>query len=297
LQVARLAKRLLGESAGLVTRFLLDRLNRDGGFSDRSGKSDLYYTVFGLEGLLALGAEVPGGAVRAYLETFEPGGELDLVHLSSLARAWADLSPDLRAPPPCRWVRGALEAFRCSDGGYNAAPGAARGTVYGSFLALGAYQDLGEEAPDPPGLLRSLDGLKAADGSYANVEGSPSGQTPATAAAVALLRQLDRPAPPDLGRWLLARAHPQGGFRASTDAPLPDLLSTATALHGLAGLHVSFEEVKEPCLDFIDSLWNNQGGFHGNWTDDVLDCEYTWYALLALGHLSTARHKRVPELA
>ena len=39
-------------------------------------------------------------------------------------------------------------------------------------------------------------------------------------------------------------------------------------------------------LDFIDTLWTNRGGFYGNWTDDVLDCEYTYYGLLALGHLS-----------
>ena len=36
----------------------------------------------------------------------------------------------------------------------------------------------------------------------------------------------------------------------------------------------------------FDSLWNAAGGFHGNWTDDTLDCEYTYYGLLALGHLS-----------
>jgi prenyltransferase beta subunit len=286
LQVARLAKNLLGDSAGLVTSFLLDQLNPDGGFSDRSGKSDLYYTVFGVECLLALGGVVPREAVGAYLRSFPPGGDLDLVHLSALARAWADLSSDLRELPPCRWVLGAVEAHRCADGGYSTASRAGRGTVYGSFLALGAYQDLGEEAPDPEGLLSSLEGLRAADGSYANVEGAPAGQTPATAAAAAILRHLDRPAPSELGPWLLARAHPQGGFRASVDAPIPDLLSTAIALHGLAGLHVSFEELKEPCLDFIDSLWTNRGSFHGNWTDDVLDCEYTWYALLALGHLS-----------
>ena len=46
------------------------------------------------------------------------------------------------------------------------------------------------------------------------------------------------------------------------------------------------EEQTERCLDFVDSLWNADGGFHGNWTDDYLDCEYTFYGLLALGHLS-----------
>ena len=69
-------------------------------------------------------------------------------------------------------------------------------------------------------------------------------------------------------------------------APMPDLLSTATALHTLAGLQVPLESVKEPCLDFIDTLWTNEGAFHGQWADDHVDCEYTYYGLLALGHLS-----------
>jgi prenyltransferase beta subunit len=85
----------------------------------------------------------------------------------------------------------------------------------------------------------------------------------------------------------MARLYPEdGGFFASESAPIPDLLSTATALHALSGLEASFDLVKEPCLDFLDTLWSSKGGFHGNWTDEDIDCEYTYYALLALGHLS-----------
>ena len=47
--------------------------------------------------------------------------------------------------------------------------------------------------------------------------------------------------------------------------------------------------LREPCLDFVDSLWTNRGGFFGTWADDTVDCEYTYYALLALGHLSLDR--------
>jgi hypothetical protein len=39
-------------------------------------------------------------------------------------------------------------------------------------------------------------------------------------------------------------------------------------------------------MDFLDTLWDAQGGFHGHWADDFLDPEYTFYGLLALGHLS-----------
>ncbi len=70
------------------------------------------------------------------------------------------------------------------------------------------------------------------------------------------------------------------------NAPMPDLLSTATSLHALAGLQLPLERIKEPCLDFIDTLWTNRGGFYGNWSDDTIDTEYTYYALLSLGHLT-----------
>jgi prenyltransferase beta subunit len=97
---------------------------------------------------------------------------------------------------------------------------------------------------------------------------------------------LDLPVNETAGDWLLAQTHPNGGFLAIPGAPIPDLLSTATALHALAGLQTSFERIKESCLDYIDTLWTNEGSFHGNWADDHLDCEYTCYGLLALGHLS-----------
>ena len=112
------------------------------------------------------------------------------------------------------------------------------------------------------------------------------GLTPSTAAACTLLRHLGEPCSADLTSWLLSRCHKDGGFYATPAAPIPDLLSTATALHALSGMQASFESVKERCLDFVDSLWTSRGGFYGNWADDSLDCEYTYYGLLALGHLS-----------
>ena len=68
--------------------------------------------------------------------------------------------------------------------------------------------------------------------------------------------------------------------------PMSDLLSTATALHALSGLDYDFSKMKDLQLDYIDTLWSSKGGYHGNWADNVLDCEYTFYELLALGHLS-----------
>ncbi len=251
LQVARLAPSLLREAASPVAAYLLSQFTDDGGATDRAGQSDLYYTVFALEGLTALQHEPPPGAQR-FLESFGDGADLDLVHLCCLARCWAALKqsgPDLASLISARWDRR---------------------SVYHSFLAWGALQDLGCE-PEPFVLRND----------------SLADTTPTTAAAVTLLRQMQSPVPDDAVSWLLARAHPAGGFCATKDAPMPDLLSTATALHALSGQHVSFANLKENTLDFLDTLWTGRA-FCGSWADDEPDCEYTYYALLAMGHLSLA---------
>jgi hypothetical protein len=285
LQVARLAPKQLGESRDLVSAFLREQVNPDGGFHDRSGASDLYYTAFGLDALIALQEEVPAARTAVYLDRFGDGADLDFVHLACLARAWAAL----RRPPDAviaDRILARIEACRSDDGGYATMPSASYGSAYGAFLAMGAYQDLGRALPAAEGVATSLSRLRALDGSYGNHAGLASGLTTATAAAVLVLRHLDAPVDRAAGLWLLDRCHARGGFFASCSTPVPDLLSTATALHALSALHLPIAGLRDPCLDFVDSLWTNRGGFFGTWADDAVDCEYTYYALLALGHLS-----------
>ena len=287
LQVARLAPKLLGESSALVRSFLHEQLQPDGGFRDRSGGSDLYYTVFGLEALIALRADVPAENVRGFLLRHGTGESLDLVHLACLARCWAALPVPRLDSQATSLLANHLEQFRSADGGYHTRLGSAYGTAYHGMLALGAYQDLGLPVPRPDALRASLQSLKVAAGGFANEPAVTLGATPATAAAVIALRHLDAPLP-DVTSWLLTQCHAEGGFLAAPGALMPDLLSTATALHALAALHASIDPIAERCLDFIDTLWTSRGAFYGTWADDEPDCEYTYYGLLALGHLSLA---------
>ena len=159
LQVARLAPTLLQEATDPVAEFFLSRFNDDGAATDRAGHSDLYYTVFALEGLIALQRELPP-RVRLFLERIGDGADLDLVHLCCLARCWAALkqpAPDLAGRIDALWDRD---------------------SVYHSFLAWGALQDLGRQ-PKP---------FPFRDGSLATT-------TPTTAAGVTLLRQMQSPVP------------------------------------------------------------------------------------------------------
>ena len=283
LQIARLSPKQLGDSSQLVKRFLESQRSQDGGFKDRSGKSDLYYTVFGLEALIALGAELP--SVTEYLRGFASGDGMDLLHLGCLIRCWANICRS-GVPLDADSLVARIESHRTPDGGYNTVPGSQSGTTYGCFVAMAAYQDLRREIPEPEGVIRCLQTLRADDGGYANQRELPVGLTPSSAAAATLFRHLGEEPPADLSPWLLARCHKDGGFYATPAAPIPDLLSTATALHALSGMKAAIEPVKESCLDFVDSLWTSTGGFYGNWADDAIDCEYTYYGLLALGHLS-----------
>jgi prenyltransferase beta subunit len=287
LQVARLGMQALADAGPLVRQFFQRQLLPAGAGRDRDGNPDLYYTIFALAGLQASDGRVPEDAVEAYLRTFGDGRSLDFVHLGALARCWAVIGRD-RAPAACaEEILSQIERYRSRDGGYDSDPDAAQGNAYGCFVALGAYQDLGGDLPEPLRMVQCLKLLETPDGAWGNARGLKMGSTNATAAAVTLLHQLGMPLNPTVADWLQAQIHPEGGFLAMPQAPLPDLLSTATALHALACLERSLPKAaRERCLDFLDTLWDAEGGFHGHWADDHLDAEYTFYGLLALGHLS-----------
>lgn len=299
----------LGASAPLCSGFVVSQQNPDGGFCDRAGKSDVYYTAFALCALAALtptggssesgrgegtGAS-PWAGARRFLESFAGGEGLDFVHLCCLARAWGVLAFLDCGRCPVHWAEGILgriEGHRSRDGGYHPRGDQDFGTAYAAYLALGAYQDLGGRLPATGGLKGSVDRLRIRDSGWVNeLASSPCAAPPAvnaTSAAVSVLTSLGQPVEPSAAGWLLAQASAVGGFLAFPKAPVPDLLSTATALHTLAMLGQSTSSVAGKCLDFIDSLWTSEGSFYGHWADDHLDCEYTFYGLLSLGHLAGA---------
>ena len=284
LAAAGKARRLLGDPAG-TGQFLRRRLLGDGGFADRAGRSDLYYTVFALQALAALGEPLAAERIAAYLGGFGAGADLDLVHLSCLVRSWSCLGGaatpgDVRAEAARR-----LAEQRCDDGGFGLQGAAPAGSAYGCFLALSMAQDLSVELADPDGLARCLASLREPDGAYANDRLVPIGSVPATAAAVAVLHHLGRPARDETAAWLRAQQAPTGGFLAVPVAPEADLLSTATALHALRILSAEVGTIRAACLAFVRSL-AREGGFAGHAADDLADCEYTFYGLLSLGQLA-----------
>jgi prenyltransferase beta subunit len=288
MSVALGASRVLGDATDLITTFLESQIHPRGGMMNRAGDSDLYYGFFGLECQQVLQMPFDQHLWQTYLNSFDRNYGEDLVHLSCLIRCWANMPKTLFSENLRQHFLRRLQEFKCQDGSFHTLKGQSKGSAYGCFVAMDTYHNLGSEVPSPEAMIDRILKVQTPTGAFAFEEGMPEGTTPTTAAAIVALTSLKVP----LNRleqgkdWLLARWQDNGGILAVPEAPMPDLLSTATALHTLSKLGVNFEDKKERCLDFVDSLWVNKGGFYAHWSDDILDVEYLFYALLALGHLA-----------
>ncbi len=236
------------ESRSQIARFILSRQNSDGGFRGKSAESDLYYTVFAAAGLKALGWRIPAWSLWKYIRQFGSGEELDLVHLFCLIR--------LRAAFPMTG-KTRRQLFRNMEE-------LPADSAYDFFLKQLSGDCLGiarlPVAPRPVSL---------------------TDPTPNLAAAIVVNRTEGKVA----AGVLLNRICSSGGFAATDQLNSADLLSTATALFALRILHADLDPVRRPCMEFIESLWRDSGGFAGHVTDEFEDVEYTFYALLSIGCL------------
>ena len=227
------SKKTLGESVKLVIKFFQSCSNHDGGFHGRGKKSDLYYTAFGLEALLALGETISQNTAK-FLRQFQQNLPDDLVHLSSLIRCYANIHKNDIDQKFKNILAEELENYRSDDGGFAQEKKPRNGTIYGCFLTLFAYQDLRLQIPDAAKVINFIKSLQKSNGGYANSESIKVSATPATAAAMMILNHLDEPIAEETKSWLANQCTDKGGFRAIPLAPVADLLSTATALHALA---------------------------------------------------------------
>ncbi len=302
---ARLADglaRVPADARGRHAAFLPSVQNDDGGFSGREGGSDLYYTAFGLRGLLVLGELSPAIARRAaeFLRTSltREASVIDffsLLYAALLVRLGG--GPDVLGETSLDWrerVATILETFRTPEGGYARLAGNPGGSTYHTFLVALTYELLDRPLPRPEEVVRFIRSRRREDGGF--VEAAPmrrSGTNP-TAAAVGVLQVLQQTAP-DCGltdeeraaavNLLASMPSPEGGLRANGRAPLADLLSTFTGLWTLDQLNALDRVDRAAVLAYGRSLELPGGGFRGGLWDDRADVEYTFYGLGVLGLL------------
>jgi prenyltransferase beta subunit len=151
---------------------------------------------------------------------------------------------------------------------------------YTHFIRLSLQEDTGRKINDKAGILKSLADYRVAGGGYSNIKGGNTASTNATVAALAIIGQLAGYKHNEDVEYLRELQGSSGGFGAAKDAPVPDILSTATSLFMLKCYGVP---PKYAAGNFIEAHWLDNGGFSATLSEDSSDVEYTFYGLLALG--------------
>lgn len=303
--------KLSDEAVENISAFLYSCIHEEGGFKDRSGKADPYYSVFGYILAYIFELDIPVRKQWDFVAKYKHRDEIDLVHAVSLVQCsllirlielrirfkwrgnqllsgiWGNVvrrKLHKAVQKDCNnWLR-MIATYRSQDSGVNNnRRGDNNGTVYAGFLVWCLYQELSIDGLKIEQVLDSIRGLKLSDGSYINEKGSDMGVTSVTSAAL-ILRMMG--GDNDLGAtisWLKSRRCFNGGFTAAEGVPVADLLSTATALFALQIVGEPMDLYAAKCEEFINLHWDQSGGFFGSIADMNCDCEYTYYALLALG--------------
>lgn len=280
--------------------FLQTRQKPDGGFPGRLGAADLYYTDFALRVSLLAGASPAEGGRLAKINAFLAGrAPRDVVECFSLLNASRLLARIFPAPGTGELtnlkseminpqsIRSVLASRRLGAGGF-ARPGGRETSAYHTFLAALCYEMMAEPFPDPAPAVAAVAALRRPGGGYADLASGTAGETNATAAAIAFLTMtgaLTSPEPETVS-FLCSMQAPDGGFRASADAPESDLLSTFTALVTLFALDGLQMVDLTAAVRLTGRLAVEGGGFRASLSDTESDLEYTYYGL---GVLALAR--------
>lgn len=249
------------ESIDSLKIFVIGRQTASGGFSDRAGRADLYYSLFGLFVSEALGMKEVMPGLRRYVESEILRGNIGGVHLHCAAILSSKLNCD-------NYNRSYfIDKLRVTSSSPSQQP------AYHYFLNLLSSWYLNDYA----GLLLISRKLKSLE--------SESLLPCPVLAAYTVLRKSFRKNVEGQKADLLSYLKDNGGFKAVHNAPVSDLLSTAVAVYALRFAGHDLRTMKPGCLEYIDSLFGD-GGFGGNEIDTETDIEYTFYGLLALGSLA-----------
>ncbi|HEY3323802.1 MAG TPA: prenyltransferase/squalene oxidase repeat-containing protein [Planctomycetota bacterium] len=281
-------------------RWLLSQMRPEGGFANRRGQADLYYTAFAVRSLSALNAlpseRVPeiAGFLRDLLRQPEAacmrqpkGAFADAVMaaswwdvLSVCEEAGGKLISDEERSKARLLTETRLGKLRRPDGGWAKTDIDAASSVYHSFLATSVYLRMDAEPPEPERMAELLTRMAQPDGGFLENQYSKRPGTNGTAAGVmlsTLLGQVD--GIERHGSFLAKMQSSDGGFFATPSAPLSDLLSTYSGLFTLKLLGQADARMSDAALRYARGMEARDGGYVGFALETTADCEYTFYGL------------------
>ena len=264
------------EAKECLNVFVKSQLLDDYSFMNKSGKSDLYYTLFGWTLCFILDIKLDTKKMLVYLNTYQED-DLDLIHYAALKR--------------CLLINKLIKSGKVFTGlgllkkqnikplcEFKSVPNQDINAPYTQYIWMLLSEDTGNKISNIT--INKLEEYRISDGGYKNSKTGLHATTNATAAALSVLGQFNGYKANEDVNFLKSFQNATGGFIAAKASPIPDLLSTATALFTLSCYK---EKPEYTVTDFIEAHWSESGGFVGTLMDDKSDVEYCFYGLLALG--------------
>lgn len=252
------------ESVNEVKQFIQSLQNADGGFSDRAGKSDLYYSLFAHLILNCTSDKSYQEQLKCFISEKSKARDKHLVDLCCLAIMNKDLTGNR-----IRGMKYLFPAIRyLSDKSYDGS------LAYQYFLLLLTFDAYGFNNKATRWFVRRF---------YRNNYISQGLPCPALAAQIVFKNQLGYDVQSDCN-LLTSYFEVNHAFKVSPVVETADLLSTAVALFALktSGFDVSL--LAPTCLKFVDENYRD-GAFLSGDSDESRDAEYTFYGLLSLGSM------------
>jgi hypothetical protein len=268
-------KKLSPEARTLVCRYIESQSSGDSFlFMNKSGEVDVYYSVFGLMLSYIFGLKIKPGLARRALACCEIDRQY-LIQYASYMRS--SLLLDLWEN---KWWRLWFAYRKMPLPAFSTFPNHDSHSPYSLFIWLSLMEDMHRRIDNKEEIADALALYRTAGGAYANSPGADTAATNATAAALSVRGQLCGYEWTKEIEYLYDLQHESGGFCATAQTALPDILSTATALFVLRSYGLSPRLSPEP---FIEAHWLESGGFAPTLVEDDSDIEYTFYGILALG--------------
>lgn len=304
---------LSNEALESIKSFINSQKHAKGGFINRSGKTDPYYSIFGLTLSYVFNVPVDYKHEVEFLNKWKQNNSIDFIHAISILQC-SYLLEAIKLSQKFEHIASALSKswiiqqsigfqlakrirknykdllllvanHKSESGGYHHVNEQTSSSVYANFLVYCLFEDLHFSRLWRKTIAKSCLNLQLADGSFVNHPESKEGITSNTAAALMLIHQ-ENFEDDMASKWLKSMQITNGGFLAGKQVPIADTLSTATALFALKSANKSNGIQITKAIEFVNLHWSENGGFFGSIADQHPDIEYTFYALLAIGQAS-----------
>jgi len=282
------------------TAWIISQQCPEGGFANRRGKVDLYYTAFALRSLSALNELTPVISQKAASWLTTIARVPDTVRLRQPHGAFCDTVQATSwwdSLILCEEVSGKLldeserkqlqsitldrvHSMRRPDGGYAKTTIETHGSLYHTFIAASLHARTGIPIPDIDSMRSFLSSLARPEGGYIENKFSKRPGTNGTSAGIFLnLILSDFDVSVKHFDFIDSMRNEEGGFEAAPSAPMADLLSTYTALLTLKMGGRLHSDLLDAAAHYARELEMADGGYTGFALESTVDCEYTFYGL------------------